>query len=57
VRAERIAQQWEAWRSSGFCTIVSVNLSARVLMDKGFVADVRRILHAHGVPGGMSISR
>jgi len=45
-------QQWEAWRSSGFCTIVSVNLSARVLMDKGFVADVRRILQAHGVPGG-----
>ena len=46
------AQQWEAWRSSGFCTIVSVNLSARVLMDKGFVTDVRRILQAHSVPGG-----
>ena len=45
------AQQWEAWRSSGFCTIVSVNLSTRVLMDKGFVTDVRRILQAHGVPG------
>ncbi|MET0917044.1 MAG: EAL domain-containing protein, partial [Burkholderiales bacterium] len=45
------AQQWNAWRNSGFCTIVSVNLSTRVLMDKGFAADVRRILQAHGMPG------
>jgi len=46
------AQQWEAWRRSGFCTIVSVNLSARVLMDKGFVTAVQRILQAHSMPGG-----
>ena len=45
------AQQWKAWRHDGFCTIVSINLSARVLMDKSFVADVRRILQAHGMPG------
>jgi EAL domain-containing protein (putative c-di-GMP-specific phosphodiesterase class I) len=46
------AQQWETWRRSGFCTIVSVNLSTRVLIDKGFVTDVRRILQARSVPSG-----
>ena len=45
------AQQWQAWRDAGFSHDVSVNLSTRVLMDKAFVADVRRILQAHGVPG------
>jgi EAL domain-containing protein (putative c-di-GMP-specific phosphodiesterase class I) len=45
------AQQWDAWRRSDFCTIISVNLSARVLMDKGFVTDVARILQARSVPG------
>jgi diguanylate cyclase (GGDEF)-like protein/PAS domain S-box-containing protein len=45
------AQQWQAWQGVGFCTIVSINLSTRVLMDKTFVADVRRILQAHGMPG------
>ena len=46
------ARQWAAWRNAGFCTTVSINLSARVLMDKSIATDVRRILQAHGVPGG-----
>ncbi len=46
------AQQWAAWRNAGFCTTVSINLSARVLMDKSIATEVRRILQAHRVPGG-----
>ena len=46
------AQQWAAWCNAGFCTTVSINLSARVLMDKSIATDVRRILQAHSVPGG-----
>jgi len=46
------AQQWAAWCHAGFCTTVSTNLSARVLMDKSIATDVRRILQAHSVPGG-----
>ena len=46
------AQQWAAWRQAGFCTTVSINLSARVLMDKSIATEVRRILQAHRVPGG-----
>ena len=46
------AQQWAAWCHAGFCTTVSINLSARVLMDKSIATDVRRILQAHSVPGG-----
>jgi EAL domain-containing protein (putative c-di-GMP-specific phosphodiesterase class I) len=49
----KAAQQWLAWRESGFSPAVSINLSARVLMDSTFVLDVRRVLQAHGVPGEM----
>ena len=45
------ARQSSAWRHAGFSTTVSINLSTRVLMDKGFVADVRRILQTHAVAG------
>jgi EAL domain-containing protein (putative c-di-GMP-specific phosphodiesterase class I) len=45
------ARQWAAWRDAGFCTTVSVNLSTRMLMDKGFVVDVESILKAQGIPG------
>jgi diguanylate cyclase (GGDEF)-like protein/PAS domain S-box-containing protein len=44
------AQQWKAWCDVGFRTTVSINLSTRVLVDKSFAIDVRRILHAHGMP-------
>lgn len=45
------AGQWAAWRDGGLSTVVSVNISNRVLMDKGFVGDVRRILRTYGLPG------
>jgi diguanylate cyclase (GGDEF)-like protein/PAS domain S-box-containing protein len=45
------AQQWQTWRDADFSTVVSINLSTRVLMDKAFVLDVRRILQAHSMPG------
>jgi len=45
------AQQWDTWRRAGLRTIVSINISTRVLVDKGFVAEVRRILRSHDVPG------
>ena len=45
------ARQSSAWRHAGFSTTVSINLSTRVLMDKGFVPDVRRILQTHAVAG------
>ncbi|MET0789946.1 MAG: EAL domain-containing protein [Polyangiaceae bacterium] len=44
-------QQWAAWCQAGFCTTVSINLSARVLMDKSIATDIRRILDVHSVPG------
>ena len=46
------AQQWTAWCHAGFRTTVSINLSARVLMDKSIATDIRRILDVHSVPGG-----
>ena len=45
------AKQWRSWNDAGFSTSVQVNLSTRVLVDKGFAGDVRRILDAHRVPG------
>ena len=39
-----------AWRRSGHEVSVAVNLSARSLVDLDLVADVRRLLHQHGVP-------
>jgi diguanylate cyclase (GGDEF)-like protein len=45
------ARQWNAWRQAGTITKISVNLSTRVLVDKSFVGDTRRILDAHRMPG------
>jgi len=45
------ARQWTAWWHTGFTTTIAVNLSTRVLIDKRFAADVRRILDIHGMPG------
>jgi diguanylate cyclase (GGDEF)-like protein len=50
---EMAARQCVAWRAEGFTTTVSVNLAMRVLMDRYFTADVRRILKRHGLPGAM----
>jgi diguanylate cyclase (GGDEF)-like protein len=50
---ETAARQCDAWRAEGFTTTVSVNLAMRVLMDRYFTADVRRILERHRVPGAM----
>jgi len=44
-------RQWTAWSRAGFTTTIAVNLSTRVLIDKRFAADVRRILEIHGMPG------
>ena len=43
------ARQWTAWWHTGFTTTIAVNLSTRVLIDKRFAADVRRILDIHGM--------
>src|SRR6185312_6824857 len=40
---ETAARQCVAWRAEGFTTPVSVNLAMRVLMDRYFNTDVRRI--------------
>jgi EAL domain-containing protein (putative c-di-GMP-specific phosphodiesterase class I) len=45
------ARQWNAWRGRGLRLRVAVNLSTRVLIDQGFVAETRGILSHHGVPG------
>jgi diguanylate cyclase (GGDEF)-like protein/PAS domain S-box-containing protein len=45
------AKQWRTWHDAGFSTSVGVNLSTRVLVDKAFADEVRRILDAHRVPG------
>jgi diguanylate cyclase (GGDEF)-like protein len=50
---ETAARQCNAWRAEGFTTTVSVNLAMRVLMDRYFTADVRRILERHRLPGAM----
>ena len=44
------ARQYVAWRDAGLQTTMCVNLSARVLMDKGLVHDVQRILDLRGLP-------
>jgi diguanylate cyclase (GGDEF)-like protein/PAS domain S-box-containing protein len=48
---EEAARQSDAWRQDGFATTISINLSTRVLMDRCFAADVRRILETQGLPG------
>jgi diguanylate cyclase (GGDEF)-like protein len=45
------AAQWRAWHASGLRLRTAVNLSTRVLIDQGFVAETRRILKQHEVPG------
>ena len=45
------AGQWRAWQGRGLRLRIAVNLSTRVLIDQGFVAETRRILERHAVPG------
>jgi len=45
------AAQWRAWHARGLRLRTAVNLSTRVLIDQGFVAETRRILNQHEVPG------
>ncbi len=45
------AGQWRAWQARGVRLRIAVNLSTRVLIDQGFVAETRRILEHHAVPG------
>ncbi len=44
------AAQWAVWRKLGFLTCIAVNLSARVLVDRGFAAETRRLLARHDMP-------
>jgi EAL domain-containing protein (putative c-di-GMP-specific phosphodiesterase class I) len=48
---EEAARQWRAWEARGLRLRIAVNLSTRVLIDQGFVAETRSILKAHEVPG------
>jgi diguanylate cyclase (GGDEF)-like protein len=45
------AQQWQRWLARGLPVRIAVNLSTRVLLDQGFVAETRRILKAFDMPG------
>jgi EAL domain-containing protein (putative c-di-GMP-specific phosphodiesterase class I) len=45
------AAQWRVWHAGGLRLRTAVNLSTRVLIDQGFVAETRRILKQHEVPG------
>jgi diguanylate cyclase (GGDEF)-like protein len=45
------ARQWVAWRDAGLSTVISVNLSTRVLVDASFAAETHRILDEHEMPG------
>jgi diguanylate cyclase (GGDEF)-like protein len=49
ILAEAIAQ-WERWRQVGFVTSVSVNLSTRVLLDRGFAEESRSALARNRMP-------
>jgi diguanylate cyclase (GGDEF)-like protein len=42
--------QWHAWRREGLRTSIAVNLSTRVLVDAGLVAEIRRILTGYDMP-------
>ena len=44
------ARQWHAWRAAGFVLPVGVNLSTRVLLDRGFADEVREHLARCNVP-------
>ena len=50
VLAEAVAQ-WDRWRQAGFVTSVSVNLSTRVLVDRGLADGTRTLLARCGMPG------
>jgi diguanylate cyclase (GGDEF)-like protein len=50
VLAEAVAQ-WDAWRKAGFLPAMAVNLSTRVLVDRGFADEARRILTRFDMPG------
>jgi predicted signal transduction protein with EAL and GGDEF domain len=50
VLAQAVAQ-WDTWRKGGFLTSMAVNLSTRVLVDRGFAEETRRILARHDMPG------
>ena len=50
VLAEAVAQ-WAAWRKGGFLTAMAVNLSTRVLVDRGFAEEARKILARHHMSG------
>jgi diguanylate cyclase (GGDEF)-like protein/PAS domain S-box-containing protein len=49
------ARQWNLWRGRGLRLRIAVNLSTRVLIDQGFVAETRGVLERHGVPGDAMI--
>jgi diguanylate cyclase (GGDEF)-like protein len=49
------ASQWTTWRQQGLAMRIAVNLSARVLIDQGFVGETRTILKAFDVPRGALI--
>jgi EAL domain-containing protein (putative c-di-GMP-specific phosphodiesterase class I) len=49
VLAEAVTQ-WDRWRQAGLVTSVSVNLSTRVLVDRGFADETRTILARNRVP-------
>jgi diguanylate cyclase (GGDEF)-like protein/PAS domain S-box-containing protein len=46
------ARQWVDWNAAGLSTTISINLSTRVLVDRGFVDDTRRILGTFALPAG-----
>jgi diguanylate cyclase (GGDEF)-like protein len=48
---EEAARQWREWDARGLRLRIAVNLSTRLLIDQGFVAETRRILRVHEVPG------
>jgi diguanylate cyclase (GGDEF)-like protein len=50
VLAQAVAQ-WDEWRKTGFLTSMAVNLSTRVLVDRGFAEETRRILTRYDMPG------
>jgi EAL domain-containing protein (putative c-di-GMP-specific phosphodiesterase class I) len=45
------AVEWRAWHRRGLRLRIAVNLSTRVLVDQGFVAETRGILKRYEVPG------
>jgi diguanylate cyclase (GGDEF)-like protein/PAS domain S-box-containing protein len=45
------ASEWNVWRRRGLRVRIAVNLSTRVLIDQGFVAETRGVLKRHDVPG------